>query len=42
LPTSSYNMFARKWYPRDNDRAFRAVGWAVLHLRVAPSGDFKR
>ena len=39
--TSSYNMFARKWYPRDNGCASSAVRWAVLHLRVAPQGDFK-
>jgi hypothetical protein len=36
LIPSSYNKFARKWYPRDNDCAPSAVGWAVLSLRVAP------
>jgi len=37
---SSYNKLVRKRYPKDNDRAFRAVRWAVLLLRVAPQGDF--
>jgi hypothetical protein len=34
-------MFARMWYSRDTDRALRPVRWALLALRVAPSGDFK-
>jgi hypothetical protein len=37
----SYNMFVRMWYSRDTDRTPRPVRWALLVLRVAPSGDFK-